>query len=98
MLAADLLQRMQFFRPWRAEEPVPRFGAKRHDTGQAAFEITKAHGAQQGGQITTQTADSVTRLPSRIYSSDEKDRGTRKPPNDRLRNSTGVVFQADSLL
>src|SRR5579875_2906505 len=98
MPALDLAERMQVFWPWRTEKPVPGFGAKRHDARQAPFKVTEAHGSQQGGQITTKRPHRGAGLPSGIYRNDEKDCGARKPPNDRLWNSAGRIFQSDSLL
>ena len=53
---ANLPERMQFRRPRRAEQAVPRLGAKPHDAGQAALrcrEIPPRATARQGRRRTT---------------------------------------------
>ena len=39
MLAADLPERMQAFRPRRVEDPIPRTGTHADDAGETAVEI-----------------------------------------------------------
>ena len=86
MHAPDFLERMQFLRPRRAEQPVPGVGAERHDAGQPALEVPEPDGAQKTGQVAAQAANGGFGRRSRIHRHHEKHGGTRERRDDRLRN------------
>ena len=85
--APDLAKRMQALWAWRAKKAVPGIGAKRHDTGQSAIEVAKAHRTQEAAQIATKASYSGTRFRTGIHCSDQKNRSTREMSNNWLRNS-----------
>ena len=87
MPAADFAERMQFFRPRRPEQPVPGVGAKRHDTGQPALEVTEADRTQERGQIAAKRPHGGTMFRPGVHRHDKKDGGARKLSNHRLWDS-----------
>jgi hypothetical protein len=84
MPAVNLAERMQVLWPWHSEKPVPRIGAKPHDAGQPAFEITKTNRPQESGQIATQGANGRVMLQAGIDGHDEKYGCARQLCDNRL--------------
>ena len=72
---ANLAERMQFRRPRRPKEPVPRVGSKPHDAGEAPFQVAKFHRAQQRGEISAERAQGGAIFGARIKRRDQEDRG-----------------------
>ena len=81
----DFTERMQIFRPRRAEQPIPCVGAKRHDTGEPTLQVTEAHGFQKGGQITTEGPHGRSVFRSGVYRHDQEDSGACECCGDWLR-------------
>jgi hypothetical protein len=46
LACANLPERVQFRRPRRPKEPVPRVGPKPHDAAEARFQVAKLHCSQ----------------------------------------------------
>jgi hypothetical protein len=69
---------MQFRRPRRPEEAVPRIGSKTDDAGKSSLQITRLHGTHNGGKASTKRAHYGAIRRARIERRDQKDRGTSK--------------------
>ena len=59
---ANLPERVQFRRPRRPEEAVPRVGPDPHDAGESCFQVAKFYGAQNQLARSPQNESSVARL------------------------------------
>ena len=79
---------MQFRRPRRPEEPVPRVGANPHNAGEPPFEVAKFHRAQQRGEVAAERAYGRAMVRPGLECHDQEDRGTGERRGDRLRDGT----------
>ena len=82
---ANLAEGMQFRRPRRPEEAIPRVGSKSHDAGKSCFQIAKFHRAHQCGEVSAERAQSGAILRARIERRDQEDRGASERRGYRLR-------------
>ncbi len=86
----DFAERMQFRRPRCAKQSVPRVRSEPHHAGQIAFDIAKAHRADQSGEIAAQRSDGVAACRPGIHRDDQKDRGAGQRLNHHLRDRRQV--------
>ncbi len=82
---ANLPEGMQFRRPRRTEEAVPRVGSKSHDAGKSSFQVAKFHRAQQCGQVSAERAHGIAILRAWVNRRGQEDRGAGKRRIYRLR-------------
>jgi len=54
----NFAEHMQFRRPRRSKESVPRVGPKAQDAGEARFKVAKSHCAQQSGEVSAERSQS----------------------------------------
>ena len=78
MPAANFTERMQVFRLRRHEDAIPCVRTQSHDTRQSAIRGTKAHGSDEGGEITTQGSHRGVLFRPGIHRGDKKYGGTRE--------------------
>ena len=81
---ANLPERMQFRRPRRPKEAVPRVGSKPHDAGKASFQVAKFHRAHQRGEVSAERAHGGAIFGARIERHDQEDRGASERRGHRL--------------
>jgi hypothetical protein len=82
---ANLPERMQFFRPRRPKEAVPRLGTEPHNAGKAPFQVAKFQRSQQGGDISAERAHGVAIFKARVECCHQEDRGAGQRTGYRLR-------------
>ena len=88
---ANLPERVQFRRPRRPEEAVPRVGAEPHDAGQAPLEVAKFHRAQQRGEVSAERPHGRAMVRPGLDRHDQEDRGAGERRGHRLRNGTHIT-------
>ena len=86
---ADLAERVQLQRLWRAEQPVPEVGADPHRAGEPATEVAKADGAHEIGEFGAERPHRLKMRGALGYGEDEKHRGARQRFGYRLRGGAG---------
>jgi hypothetical protein len=81
---ANLPERMQFFRPRRPKEAVPRLGTEPHNAGKAPFQVAKFHCSQQRGNISAEGTHRTAIFKARVECSDQEDGRAGERPGYRL--------------
>ena len=87
----NLPERVQFLRPRRPEQAVPRLGADPHDAGQAPLDVAKFHRPKQSGKVAAERAHGRAMVRPGLDRHDHEDRGTGERRGDRLRNGTHIT-------
>ena len=77
---------VQFRRPLRAKEPVPRLGPKAHDAGEARFQIAKFHRAQQRSEVSAERPHGRPIVEPGVKCHNQEDGGTGERRVYWLRN------------
>ncbi len=83
---ANFAEHVQFRRPRRAKEPVPRVGPKAKDAGEARFEVAKFHRAQQCGEVSAERPHGRPIVESRVECHHQEDGGAGERRGYWLRN------------
>jgi len=86
LACANLPERVQFRRPRRPKEPVPRVGPEAHDAGEARFQVAKLHCSQQRREFCAERPQGRSMVETRVYGRDQEDRGACERRVHRLRN------------
>jgi hypothetical protein len=82
---ANLLERMQFFRPRRPEEAIPRVRTDAHHAGKAPFQVAKFHCSQQRGDVSAEGAYRIAIFKARVECGNQEDGRPGERPGYRLR-------------
>ena len=90
---ADLAERVQLQRLWRAEQPVPEIRADPHRASEPASEIAKADGAHEIGEFGAERPHRLKMRGALAYAQNEKHRGARQRFGYRLRGGAGQRHQ-----
>ena len=85
---AKFVERVQFGRARRTEQPVPNFRPERDDAGQPPFEVAEPDRTQQIGDVGAERAHRGLGLRPGLDRYDEKDRGRCERPRHHLRRRT----------
>ena len=88
---ANLPELMQFRRPRRSKEPVPRVGPKAHDAGEARFQVAKINCAQQRGEVPAERPHGRSIVEARVYCRHQENRGAGERRSYWLGNGPRVA-------